>query len=200
MIEPLATGAAPVYLVTEYTSESNHIQRGPCDGWKLHSLLMKLAGTQDQLNCRKMLGAVCRGVGVDRLPIILDHGCDVLPTDSPIYVSDIVKAAEYGGEIMAMQFFDPARLQRTYKEVPVTVSETELRELAAIYPTRISMGDRFWLTKLKSTDRRAGSSYEVEFARWIPGDPLQALRMLWIIGPVNCISRSDLIKTNWVCS
>jgi len=37
-----------------------------------------------------------------------------------------------------------------------------------------------WMTKLADDDRRATRSYERDYARWIPGNPLEALRAVLI--------------------
>jgi hypothetical protein len=119
-----------------------------------------------------------RGVSWDRLPTILAAGVDVEPTTDPIFVSDFAKAWEYGGLPKVVMAFDGSRLQRTYREVVLSdATDEEIAQLMIDYPTRIEVGagDRLWLTRFSSTDPRAATDYEGAYARWIPGDPFDAL-------------------------
>jgi hypothetical protein len=119
-----------------------------------------------------------RGVELDRLPTVLAAGVDVEPTTAPIFVSDFEKAWEYGGLPKAVMAFDGKLLEPTYREVIVAeTTDDEIVKLMADYPTRIEVasGERLHLSRFPETDPRAASRYEMEYARWIPGDPFEAL-------------------------
>lgn len=52
----------------------------------------------------------------------------------------------------------------------------------ADYPTRIEdlTGERLWLTWFPETDPRAATPYEADYARWIPGNPFDALLVVFV--------------------
>jgi hypothetical protein len=126
-----------------------------------------------------------RGVSYDRLSTILGTGIDVEPTNAPIFVSDFDKAWEYGDWPKVIMVFDGRHLAYTYREITSDTPAEETARLMLEYPTRIPdhSGERTWLTRLPETDPRAASSYEVEFGRWIPGDPFDALRAIFVFMP-----------------
>ena len=124
-----------------------------------------------------------RGVALDRLPAILANGVDVEPVTAPIFVSEFSKAWEYGGWPKAVMAFSRMHLECTYREIIIADTDTdEITRLMVDYPTRIEdqAGERLWLTRLPEADARAASSYEREFARWIPGDPFDALLAVFV--------------------
>jgi len=55
------------------------------------------------------------------------------------------------------------------------------------YPTRIESetGEHVWLTRFPESDARAASAYEGQYARWVPGDPLEALIAVFVLMPDN---------------
>lgn len=127
-----------------------------------------------------------RGVKWDRLQAILATGVDVEPTTHPIFVSDFDKAWEYGRWPKVVMAFDGRQLQPTYREVILSdTTADEIAQLMVDYPTRIESvaGDRVWLTRFPAADPRAASSYEAAFARWIPGDPFDALLAVFVFVP-----------------
>jgi hypothetical protein len=101
-----------------------------------------------------------RSVSWDRLPTILATRVDVEPAADPTFVSDFAKAWEYGGLPKVVMAFDGNQLQRTFREVVLAdATAEEIAQLMIDYPTRIEAvaGDRLWLTRFSSTDRRAAS-------------------------------------------
>jgi hypothetical protein len=123
---------------------------------------------------------IYRGVGMDRLPHILAHGCDVFPTNSVLFASPYPdKCLEYGGVI---EIFDATQLRSTFQEVPVSIDAEELSALMKDYPTKLTSedGTHFWLSRMAPDDRRVSSQYEIEWGRWIPGDAHRALAALLI--------------------
>ena len=126
-----------------------------------------------------LVGSAFRSVSVDRLPAVLARGVDVEPTHAPMYVSHFLsKALEYGGLPKVVLAFDPDALDPTFREIPASTPEDEVRALAETFPSRrvSADGTKLWLTRLDSDDPRAASPYEWEYARWIPGNPLEAIR------------------------
>jgi hypothetical protein len=81
--------------------------------------------------------------------------------------------------------FDGMHLDYTYRQITSDTPAEEVARLMMEYPTSIqdNSGERIWLTRLPETDSRAASSYEAEFARWIPGNPFDALRAVFVFMP-----------------
>ncbi len=75
---------------------------------------------------REYWGCSFRGVSIDRLVTVLNHGIDVLPTNAVIYTDCFDKAFEYGGWPKVVLAFDADRLQTTFREIPADSSEAEL--------------------------------------------------------------------------
>lgn len=125
-----------------------------------------------------------RGVEADRLSTILSAGIDVQPTDAVIYVSTLEKALEYGGLPKAVVALDPKRLERTWREVPADTEPDELASIRETYRTVLTSkdGNKLWCSRLHEADPRVTTSYEVSYARWIPGDPFDALRAVLVLG------------------
>jgi hypothetical protein len=135
-----------------------------------------------------------RAVGLDRLPAILTTGVDVEPTTAPIFVAEFDKACEYGDWPKVVMAFDGMRLQRTYREIVISdTTAEEITQLMVDYPTRIddSASECLWLTRFPQTDPRATSAYEREFARWIPGNPFDALLTVFVFMPEG---ESELVQ------
>lgn len=164
--------AQPVPVWAAVVDEKKHRNRTPINQFDLYYSFLALNWHTE-----------FRGVGLERLPTILATGVDVEPTTAPIFVSDFDKAWEYGGLPKVVMAFDGRHLERTYREV--IISDTPADEIARLmvdYPTRIESldGERLWLTRFPEMDTRANSSSEVEFARWIPGDPFNALLAVFV--------------------
>jgi hypothetical protein len=130
----------------------------------------------------------CRGVPFDRLAEILAHGLDVEPTTAPIFVNLPSKALEDGGDEKVIEVFNFMLLEQTYRRVPVDTPAARLSELRATYPTCVTQNDggTLWLSRLPADDPRVATSYESDLARWIPGDPWEALRMIVVVGAAGC--------------
>jgi hypothetical protein len=141
-----------------------------------------------------------RACSIDRLPDIIETGCDVRPSTSPMYAATGVnaeKVLEYGGWPKVIQIIDGECTDRTYREVPASLPQPELEELAKTFPFRSPSADgaSLWLTRLREDDRRIATSYETEWAVWIPGDPHQALLgiiILWRDADELDLARSAL--------
>lgn len=127
-------------------------------------------------------GSTFRGVCIDRLPQILRVGIDVDPADAHFYAARLDKAVEYGDVPKIVMALDPEKLDQTFREVPADTDPDEIAKLSKAFPTVIHSrdGSMLWMTKLADDDRRATRSYERDYARWIPGNPLEALRAVLI--------------------
>lgn len=133
---------------------------------------------------RKTCGLI-RCVEIDRLLHILQHGCDVFPTDSVLWVDKSPsKALEYGGDEKVMMVFDCDSTHASYVEVDSNIDRQRFNEIRAVYPTVVHLdnGSRIWFTRLAENNPRVASPYETEHGRWIPGDPFDALSGLIVLG------------------
>lgn len=127
-----------------------------------------------------------RCVGLDRLPVVLRSGCDVEPSNAVMFMDHSPgKALEYGDRAnKVMLLFNAEQLRNSHREVPADLDPTELAELARDHPSRLVSedGTHLWLSRLPEGDRRINTPYEVEYARWIPGDPWKALQGVIVLG------------------
>jgi hypothetical protein len=126
----------------------------------------------------------CRSVSIERLPTILSSGIDVVPTNAPFYVDSLSKALEYGGPRKVLLLLSPLKIDHTFREVGADMNVAQLEELKKTFPTvRPSAdGTSLWLSRLPETDRRVASSYESQYARWIPGNPFECLQAIVALG------------------
>lgn len=126
----------------------------------------------------------CRGVSSERLPVILSTGCDVEPSNAPLFVASIEKALEYGHDRdQVIQVFDRKCLRPSFCERDADLSQEERAEIERDYPNVIPSvdGSTLWFTRLAPSDTRAATGYEREYGYWIPGDPVEALCALILI-------------------
>lgn len=148
--------------------------------------LFALACFLPQASGGKMTWPSFRCVGRDRLPVILRTGCDVEPSNAVMFVDHSAsKALEYGDRAnKVMLLFDSEQLRNSHLEVSADLDPVELAELARVYPTRLVSedGTHLWMSRLPEGNRRINTPYEVEYARWIPGDPWNALQGVIVLG------------------
>ena len=135
------------------------------------------------LSAVDVAGCAFRGVALDRLSVVLSTGIDVEPSDSPIYVDDFEKALEYGGWPKVVLALRWTHLDRTFRKVQASIPERDLAELQQTFPTKIRLADgkNLWLSKLRETTNKVASAYEVDYARWLPGDPKSALAAVLVL-------------------
>jgi hypothetical protein len=124
-----------------------------------------------------------RGVSFERLRTILERGIDVNPTDSVIFADSPCKAFEYGEWPKVLLALRRECLKQTFKEVSADASREELEKVRRDYPTilRSRDGSKFWCTRLNEDDHRIATDYEFGYARWIPGDPWDALKAVFVV-------------------
>lgn len=121
-----------------------------------------------------------RGVEPTRLSQVQEFGCDVNPSTAPIYASEYAeKAMEYGNLVMV---FDSTKLDKTYRRVPKSESPEILSRLKEEYPTAIEEDEHWWFSLLPPDNRRTGTLYESHYTFFIPGDPHEALLMIFLMG------------------
>jgi len=124
-----------------------------------------------------------RCVELSRLETIIRTGCDVVPSDSPIYAACLDKALEYGGYNRVVQVFDPQGLEKTFRKVRKSEAWELSEGFRLTYPSLKEMdGEWLWFSKLPPGDFRIGTAYETEYSFFIPGDPLKALLMVFLVG------------------
>jgi len=126
----------------------------------------------------ELLGCQFRGVPLSKLGTVLSTGIDVEPSDSVIFSSDIQKVSEYGEWPKLLLALEASHLKCTFMEMDSTIADKELATLFETYPTKRTSrdGTRIWLSRMSSEDRRIAPDYEVNYAKWIPGDAINALK------------------------
>ena len=130
---------------------------------------------------RHELAVAFRAVALDRLPTVLAHGVDVAPTDDPLYVDDFEKAWEYSGLPKVVMAFVWEGLERTFRTLPADASEAEQAALRETYPHAYPHGDRLWLSRIDDPNP-ARRGYELAHARWIPNNPFDSLKAVFVCG------------------
>jgi hypothetical protein len=122
-----------------------------------------------------------RSVSLQRLDLILQTGIDAPREDQHIFVSDSAsKACEYGGESKAVMVYDASALSNTYEVIDKSASPQEIERLRRTYVSEKELDNgRILFSRLKGL---VGTDHEIVYARWIPGDPLNALLMVFLVG------------------
>ena len=153
------------------------------EGTQRRQLQSTITEMVDQSLTLNLLGS-CRGVGAQRLPVILATGCDVEPSDAPLFVSSLEKALEYGQqEDQVIQVFKHDHLEISWRERSAALSSEERAEIEKDYPNVIPSidGSSLWFTRFSPEDNRAATDYEREYGHWIPGSAVEALAALVLI-------------------
>ncbi|OLT00084.1 hypothetical protein BJF90_07225 [Pseudonocardia sp. CNS-004] len=139
-------------------------------------------------------GCYFRGVSLDRLPSILRFGIDVQPTDSPIYAGDFEKAWEYGDFPKVVMALDPSRTESTCHVIDDDLPQVEIDELKVVYPHVHKVDGQTWLSRISHTNPTL-RGYEAAYGRWIPGDPFETLRAIFVyVSPGNLKLIAQMIK------
>lgn len=130
-------------------------------------------------------GLLFRACSISRLDVVLATGVDV-PRGNVIWVSDLEKALEYGegDEYKILMAYRTGAMERPFREVSADIPDAQRAELLRSYPTVIESKDgrKLWFSRLATEDPRLASGYEVAYAWWIPGDPLDALEFVVVFG------------------
>jgi hypothetical protein len=153
------------------------------EGCERRKLAAPITETLDQSFLMNLIMG-CRGVEAHRLPVILATGCDVEPSDSPLFASSLEKALEYGHQgNQVIQVFHHEALEISWRERSAALPDEERKDIEKDYPTVIPSidGSSLWFTRLSPDDNRAATSYERAYGRWIPGNPAEALSALILI-------------------
>jgi hypothetical protein len=100
---------------------------------------------------------------------------------------DFEKSWEYGAWPKVIMALDGKQLERTYREIPADTPSDEVARLMEDCPTRIESetGEYAWLTRFAESNTRATCAYERLYARWVPGDPFDALIAVFVFMPDN---------------
>jgi hypothetical protein len=176
-IEPRLVRREPVPLFQLEIAGAQYTVHPPFDHFALLQRASELSGV-DLWDCG------FRGINASKLPSVIRNGIDVDPTTSIVFVDDFEKAWEYGQWPKIIIALDWSKLDHTFREVPAATSSEELTSLCAKFPTkRVSKdGSLLWLSRLGDNDPRVTTEYEVAYARWIPGNPFDALRAVFAFG------------------
>jgi hypothetical protein len=129
---------------------------------------------------KEYMGLQFRAVSIDRLSTVLLRGIDVEPTNSVIWVNHLDKAMEYGGWPKLVMALDYRLLKWTCVELDANASEAELTSVRRDYPTVLKDGSKLFCSRLKADAPQLNTPYEFDSARWIPGDPWEALKGVFV--------------------
>ncbi|MET3124393.1 hypothetical protein AAKU67_004008 [Oxalobacteraceae bacterium GrIS 2.11] len=142
---------------------------------EIFQILMSLEG--QGLLPKDVVCSDYRCVSIDRLPVIVNNGIDVFPTNSVIYVDFPDKAFEYGGWPKVLLVLNSKQLSPTWEEVEVTASAEKLEAIRKTHRTEILSedGSKYWFSRLHEDDPKVTTAYERLYAKYIPGDAQSAL-------------------------
>lgn len=138
-------------------------------------------------------GVLFRGVDIARLGQITSSGCDAVPSTEIIFATDSAKKAlEYGNLVMV---FDPAKLERPFKDVLKSEGPEALRRLRTEYPVEKEI-DENWLrfSKRPRGSGRIGTGNYRHYEFFIPGNPHEALLMIFLVGNDRDLLRADFLR------
>jgi hypothetical protein len=123
-----------------------------------------------------------RAVSVDRLTAVVGTGIDVEPTNAVIWVNFLSKALEYGGWPKVVMALDHRFMKRSYIEIEADIAEEDLALIRREYPTLVRSidGSKLYCSRLKEDAPQLNTAYEWDSAWWIPGDPLRALKAVFV--------------------
>lgn len=126
-----------------------------------------------------------RAVPLSQLEKIFKYGCDQENHDVLWMDKSLSKALEYGDSEKAVMVFDCDKIKPSFVQVQSDIAPDELEFLKELYPTaEVSKdGTKIWLSRLGEHDKRRTRPYEVEYGKWIPKDPHEALGGLMLLGP-----------------
>ena len=132
---------------------------------------------------KEMISLEYRAVSIDRFEYISNNGVDVNPTSAPIYCDDLEKAMEYGGWPKVVMGFNYQKMDKTFREVPSDIDQSELDALKVSFPTeeKSKDGKKIWLSRL-SIDDPGRCNYEIIYGRWIRGSPWNCLKIVLVVG------------------
>jgi hypothetical protein len=166
------------------------LSRRPCDVFLIRcppDLDSPLRGQEaNALLANLLIGypqCVFRGVSVDRLSIVLRQGIDIHPTDGVIFAALPDKAIEYGAWPKILLALDRDSLSPTFKEISTNSSEEAIQSVRRDFPNLVRSidGSKLWCTRFSKDDPRIATDYEIGYAWWIPGDPLAALKAVFVL-------------------
>jgi hypothetical protein len=137
-----------------------------------------------------------RAVEITKLGQVIRTGCDVVPSNAPLFASDYAsKAWEYGGTNKVVMVFERARLQETFKKVRSSEAPEILRRIRSEYPSAKEIDrDWLWFSRLPLGDGRIATVYETDYSFFIPGNPQEALLMVFLVGTDRDRLRTEFLK------
>lgn len=178
---------------SDKTMTLQKLANNPCPIWLLPypvGFERKNLATELEANLGKLfpedalVPLLFRGVGSDRLPTIMKTGCDVEPSDAPLFVGPLTKALEYANDgDQIIQIFRAPLLLPSWQEWPASTALDDLAEVQRSYPTVLHTEDKAWsfFSRLPQGNPRLASPYEREYGFWIPGNAHLALAGVIII-------------------
>jgi hypothetical protein len=183
MIETLRDGTVPIYLARATGG------RPPkwLDDWYMERFV-------DWLETgRAKEGVVCRGVALEKLPYVLEHGIDV-PVGNPLWVDVALdKAWEYGGSAKLLMVLSNDALQTSHFVLPIDTPDEQPEVYKKEYRTVVRLEDKgqIYLSRLDARDPRIGSDYEWAYCRFPVGDPTRLSRCAGCCSAARRTPRAD---------
>jgi hypothetical protein len=180
LIEILSHVPCPVVLVSAI-GHSKTVLQSPAEWAVLLDILAQ--SYADPLSRRRQL--LYRSVEMSRLQQVVRCGCDVTPTDAPMFATDDTSKAleDYGGPNKVVEVFDRAKMERTFRTVSKQETPENLAKLRRIYPTMKLGSNCIWCTRLQPGDAAYhNEENEAMYGFFIPGDAKKALIMVFLVG------------------
>ena len=146
---------------------------------------------------KQAMGSEYRGIAFSSQELlrILVRGIDVEPTDACFYASDLSKALEYGGDPKLVLMLEPRMCRSTWLQFFSDSESSEIESAKETYPYELRQDDGGIILSRMEDERHRFSSYEFEYARWIPGNAREALKGVMIFD--NGLS-SDCSEEEWM--
>jgi hypothetical protein len=149
--------------------------------------------TDSGLTWLDLAGSAFRGVAFGRLEQVMTTGIDVEPPDRPFYVAEFEKAMEYGDWPKVMLALDYDALDRPWRRVREETSPDDLSALREIFPIEVrDARGGLWLTKVIRDRLEASFQYDIDYGRWIPGSPWDALRAVLVLTHPGVGGKKDM--------
>lgn len=137
-----------------------------------------------------------RGTSFTNLKNVIQNGIDVVPTDAPFFsvAMDVGKALEYGwdnAEKMILLAYDESKLDKTFRQIESDAQEAEISNHQKLFPSTINSqeGNYLWFSRLSINDIRINTPYEMEYGKWIPDNPFDALKCVFLLG---CFEENEI--------
>ncbi|MDR7252259.1 hypothetical protein J2X46_001235 [Nocardioides sp. BE266] len=145
-------------------------------------------------------GVTYRGVNLDRLPVILEHGVDVEPTDAIIYCGPLEKAYEYGRLPKVVMVYRTADergdviVQPAVTTIHDITSPADAASRRRSHPHEMQRAEGSPIVLCRvAPESEAHYAYYRAYGRFIPGDPWDALIAILVFGDAEALSAARAV-------